>query len=206
MGNFKRNSRRATVTYHDVQTAHLFDSRRTPRKDVMDEEIYYVVHRVKVGNAMWYHHGIMLADGLEMACSGLLQLQEHILSDVGSAVVMRPIFLRNLMAADPQVLDETASNDIAEQIESACATGLEDKFVVFGLVGTDKLTLMNVRADDAFAAAALVADTIFKQTNKTFLPIDISIGHPVVEELDRHFVKAASDIQIMLGVSPISMH
>lgn len=195
------------MDYHDLQTSKLIEVRAVPRSDVTDAEIFYVVHRVFIGNAAWYHHGIVIADSLDTVGAGLNKLEGNILSEIGNAKAsVTPVFLRNLMALDEDVIDSAKRKDIADEIRVLRSSGQAECFVVFGIVGDEHLTLTNIVASNAYTAVKEVADCVMEQFNKPFLPLDASLAQPVADELEIYFKQAATSIKAMLVTSHITVH
>lgn len=194
------------MTYHDLQANKIIDVRRTLRSDVSEDEIYYAVHRVVIGNATWYHHGVLVSDGLDRVCSGLLDIKSSIATEASEDAVITPVFLRSLMSLDEEVIGDVLRQEIAEQIELLRSTGGANEFVVLGLVGDQQMTMFRVSAPDAFTAAANAAEAVHHQHGAEFTPLNVSFAQPVLEELNQHFLKAATDIKRMLGAPMSSMH
>lgn len=187
------------MDYHDLQTSKLLDVRSNSRSDVSEDEIIYAVHRVVLGNAKWYHHGVIVSDGIGATCSGLLALKKTILSDSSDAAEVTPVFLRSLMFDDTEI-EQSMRDEVDEQVSALRSAGDESSYVVLGLVGDKRLTLLNVLAPDAFTAAANAAEAVNEQHGETFVPVNVSSALPILEELSSHFFTTAAAIKAMLGV------
>lgn len=186
------------MEYHDLDTTQMFDVRRNTRREVSEDEVIYAVHRVVLGNAAWFHHGVIISDGLDRTCDGLLKLQQNIFADSSDKAQVTPIFLRSLVFTDPHIM-KSVQQEMNEQIAEIATTGDKEKFIVLGLVGSHQLTLLNVSAPDAFIAAANAAEAVNAQHGEAFVPVNVSFALPVMGEIYEHFNKTAAGIKAMLG-------
>ena len=189
------------MIYNDIKTAGMVECRRDARNDVTEDEIYYVVHKVVIGNARWYHHGIVLADSLDAVGAGIFTIQKMIKDECTDKLIATPVLMRNMMSFDEEVLDSSAKQDIDVEIERLHSSQ-KGKFVVFGIVGKSQITLMTIGAFDAFEAAARATELILTQSGETFLPLNVSFASPVIEQLEPFVEKTVSDIKVMLAASP----
>jgi len=189
------------MIYNDIKTAGMVECRRDARNDVTEDEIYYVVHKVAIGNARWYHHGIVLADSLDAVGAGIFTIQKMIKDECTDKLIATPVLMRNMMSFDEEVLDSSAKQDIDVEIERLHSSQ-NGKFVVFGIVGKSQITLITIGAFDAFEAAGRATELIFTQSRETFLPLNVSFASPVIEQLEPFVEKTVSDIKVMLAASP----
>lgn len=193
--------------YHDLQNGKLIEVRKTPRPDVNDDEIYYIVHHVRIGHANWYHHGVILADQIDMLYTGVLLLKDAILKELdGAKADVSTVFMRSLMALNEEVVSAVETHGIQSEIADIRATPQQGQFVVMGIRGDKEIVLMNVTAQDAFVAVSNSVSAAFEQGGATFVPLESSFIDPAIEEINLHYRKAMDGIKSMLEASPVTVH
>jgi hypothetical protein len=193
--------------YHDDLTAsQVHDAREKRTLTINSEDIFYIGFQVSVGNAMWYHHAVILANSVRSLLGGSVTLVEKIGQNLGFDAKIVPVFLRSLMAAENEVLDFTYQSDIAKEIEERLAAKLPGIFLVFGRVGENRFTLMELTDDDAMSAVYSAFTATQEQMGEAFFPINVCQSHPVTHEFAARFDAAVCRINALLSDCSTSSH
>lgn len=190
--------------YHDNQVAREFcDFRCDVSRPPALTDIYYVVLRVNVGNAVWYHHTAMAIDG---------ELSAHIaaIKSVVRARLNRRnaeltcVFIRNFITQAPSILDYAVRHDITREINARLADGAifsdtVERFLVFGFVGEDKIILLEVEAINALVASLKANKMCAEQLKGELQPIDIIAVSPVIPGIINLFENSAPQLLTLVN-------
>jgi len=175
--------------YHEDHTQKSFDARNLPNAKLEESSIYYLVYQVKVSNATWYHHTLMLADDIDDFMNGTNSLQEKIRESIHPTAIVTLVFTRNLYAENESIVESAFGQkiykDITDQLSSGRKTSTQ--FMVFGLIGEDepnyRMTLINVNQMDASNAIKLVQSHVLNNMHEPFFPLNVCLVHPVTQEI-----------------------
>lgn len=193
------------MAYHDLQSSNMLDVRRVRGPTISDDQVLYAVHQVTVGNAKWFHHSMMLGDGMDALASGLLTVQESIRGEIGRAGEILPVMIRSLMISDQAEVGD-ALDRISEEVQTLRSAGRHSGYVVLGMVGEKELTLFSVDAKDAFYAASSAAELVAEQHGQEFVPLSVSFVQDSLDELNLSFGKRAKEVRLVLSASPATKH
>jgi len=169
--------------YHDNQVERGF---RDFRCDVSCPpaliDIYYVVLRIKVGNAVWYHHTAMAIDGELSAHIAAMKSVVRVSLNRRDAE-LTCVFIRNFITQSPPILDHAARHGISNEISARIAEGAifsdaVERFLVFGIVGRDRIILLGVAANNALIASLKAREMCADQLKEELQPIDIIAVSP----------------------------
>lgn len=192
--------------YHDDQTARqVFDARNSPSVTIDVADIFYIGYQVSIGNAMWYHHTVLLADSIETLLNGSVALAAQIRDNLGFNAQIIPVFARSLMAEDDDVIDSAYRSDITQEIDAHLAIKQAGSFIVFGIVGENKITLMKVPDDNAMSAILSACISTKEQIGEEFFPVDVCQAHRVTREFSVRFDAAACRIKSVLSAQQASV-
>lgn len=185
--------------YHDDHTStQVFDARDKPSATIESNEVFYIGYQVSIGNAMWYHHAVLLVNTSERLLSGSALLVEQIRRDLCFNPCIVPVFVRSLLAGNEDVVDSAYRTDIAKEIEAHMLTKQPGGFLVFGIIGNSKITLIKIMEDDAIKAVAAAAAAIYEQLGESFFPVDVCLAHQVTGEFSARYDAAVHRINSLL--------
>lgn len=192
-----------SMFYHCDHTRQMIDARNAPSPDIDTSSVFYLAYRVKIGNAIWYHHAILLADNVGQFLAGARNLQDEIRNSVHPSAMVSLLFVRSLFTEDALIIESAFGQNIFKDITAHLATGREthDDFMVFGLIGQGeyRMTLMNLTETDACSAIASVHAHIRKIMNEPFAPLDVCLIHPVAHEFLAQYQATAGRIMAITG-------
>lgn len=185
--------------YHDDQVMKGFcDFRSDISQPPSLNTIFYIVLRVKTGNAVWYHHTAMAIDG---------DLYSHIesLKCVLRASLNRPkaeiacVFVRSFITQDSSFMSSADHQGIIKQMKDMVDNGAifcdeVKQILVLGFVGNDKIILFNVTAKDAMDAIQDVIKSCAEQFQENLNPFDIMAVSPAVPGIINLFEKRAPQL------------
>lgn len=199
---------RQNKLYHDIKASPMLDMRPNQRPDVTDDEIFYVVQRVHVGNATWFHHSTIICDTVECLSHGIARLKQDIMSEIGKAFRgdVEPVFIRSLAYCNPDIVAAVDGMGMLQEQQKLLDSSVFENYVVMGLIGENELSLMALAADSAQDASALATDSVLKQHGKRFMPLNICLVSSIVPELERMFQKTATSMQMLLDMSVMTAH
>jgi len=191
--------------YHDDQTTRqVFDARGVPSLNIQENEVFYIGYQVSIGNAMWYHHAILLADCAANLLNGSALLSEQICTSLRFDARVTPVFARSLLAQDADVIDSAYRADISQEIDNHLSIKQSGSFLVFGLVGDSKITLIKIEEEDAMTAIASACKATHDQAGDVFSPIDVCQAHHVTAEFSARYDLAVHRIKALLNCAHIS--
>jgi len=191
--------------YHEDHTQQVFDARNQPYPDVVASCVYYLVYRVRIGNATWFHHALLLADDIDEFLAGSSNLQAQIRDSLHKAAIISLMFVRSLHSEDKVIIESALSQEIYKDIADCLSSGREtnDNFMVFGLIGDDqsgfRMALMNLARTDAWSAIKSVHTHVRNNMREPFTPLDVCLVHPVTHEFLAHYEAKASLIRTISG-------
>lgn len=192
--------------YHDDHTIRqVFDARGVPSLNIQENKVFYVGYQVSIGNAMWYHHAILLADCAATLLTGSANLTEQIRASLCFDARVIPVFARSLLAQDADVIDSIYRSDISQEIDAHLSIKQPGSFLVFGFVGDSKITLIKIDGEDAMAAIASACKATYDQAGDVFFPIDVCQAHHVTAEFSARYDSAAPRIKALLNCAHVSV-
>jgi len=186
--------------YHDDQIIKGFrDYRKDNSRPPSLHKTYYVVLRVKVGNAVWYHHTVLAIDE---------SLHNHLesMKDALRASLNRPqakiscVFVRNLITQEPSVLSAEvklhSTNDLNAKLLNGVIFGdVAEQFLVFGFDWSDdSIVCVTVPSDDALDAGNEAIHAFKAQMKIDLHPYDIIAVSPAIPEIISLFEKRAPQL------------
>jgi hypothetical protein len=185
--------------YHDDQVTEGFrDFRKNVSRPPGLINLYYVVLRVKIGHAVWYHHTAMAIDG-DLPCH-----IEAIKSVVRVSLNWRKaelacVFVRNFITRDPSALDAAVQRRITEELNARISNGAifcdkVERFLVFGFFDKNRIILLEAPARDAMEASKAAVKMCDEQSMGALLPIDIMAVSPVIPGIIDRFEKSAPQL------------
>lgn len=190
--------------YHDDQTAsQVVDAREKPAVTIAKEAVFYIGYQIKIGNAMWYHHAVILADTPKELIGGSVLLALQIQKTLGFKPIITPVFVRSLLASESDVIACSTELNIAQEIEDRIKEKHPGVFLVFGKTGVKNYTFMEVPDEDAISSIITTSTAAQEQLSATFYPIDVCQAHPVTKEFAARFTAAVSRIKALL-LTPMS--
>lgn len=194
--------------YHDIKVSPMRDMRKNQRPEVADDEIFYIVQRVHVGNATWFHHASIICDTVDCLSHGISQLKDGIASELGNVFrgEIEPVFIRSLAYCNPDIVDALENMGIRREQEELLESSVFENYVVMGLIGEKELSLMVLAADCAQDASELANDSVLKQHGKRFMPLNICLVSSIIPELDRIFQRTAANMQLLLAMPVAASH
>jgi hypothetical protein len=191
--------------YHDDHTQTIFEARAKPDSNIAASSIYYLAYRVAIGNAIWYHHTLLLADNIEDLLKGTSAIQGIIRNSIHPSAAVSLQFIRSQFSEDERIIESSFGQNIYKEINEQISSGQEknDSYKVFGVIGEDReeyrMTLMNVKQKDANGAIVFAYAHILNKMHEPFSPLDVFPTHPVTQDLVAHYQAASSKLQALIG-------
>ena len=178
--------------YHDD---HVVDGYRDFRSDHSQppdlSKIYYIVFRVKTGNATWYHHTAQTVDG--DLHSHILSLKCVLLASLNrSKATISCVLIRSLIPIDSSMIANADKQILVKERNAilGTATILSDeptRFTVIGLVGSDKVVLFDIHGDDALAVNVEARKLCADKYREDFYLIEIMAVSPAMPSIFKMF-------------------
>lgn len=179
--------------YHDTKLASqgaFTDLRKDRAATIEISNLFYLVFKVKIGNASWYHHEVCVFDfNLREA---IIDMGNRLRDLVSARAQVTLVFLRGLIMEDNNVIDAMFSYNMHREYREALASGnlLSDEttsYLTFGYVGENSLTMIPLEADDGLDACSKANGLCREQLNKGFSVIQVCAISPAIEEIDEHY-------------------
>jgi hypothetical protein len=190
--------------YHDLQTTEMTEARKEPTPVIEISAIYYLTFRIKVANASWYHHSVLLANTSEEFHDGTRLLQDTIRDVTHPNAVVSLIFVRILFSEDKMVYESASGQNIFSDIEAHLSSNrvTDNDYLVFGLVGDEsyRMTLMNLQKPDALSAVSSGENHIRKILHEPFSVLDVYLINPVTYEFFDLYKSASARIKQIVDV------
>ncbi len=197
--------------YHDDQVIEGFrDYRADTSRPPSSSELYYIVFRVKTGNAVWYHHTVQAFD--YDLHSHILSLKCVLLAGLNRAKAeISCVFVRSfiphdstfLLPADQQLLI-TKRSAIFEK--AAPLSDVPKLFTVVGIAGGNSIILTDVESNDALDANMEAANLIAERFNQNLDPIETMAVSPVIPGIIRMFEAKVPQLRAHLNSSTDDRH
>jgi len=189
--------------YHDDQSARqVLDARSEPGGTIYARDVFYLVYRVSVGNAWWYHHGVLLADTMNALFNGSLRLTNQMREEFGFEFDANPVFIRNLMVNEEQLKESRDESGISEEIgEYLVSKKAEPGFMVVGLIGDEELLLVKIVEPNGIDALLVTQQSVLEQKGSVFFPLELIQSHPSNQELSAHFDRMSKRFKTVLSVT-----
>jgi len=174
--------------YHENQVPRgLRDYRDDVSRPIRLNNIYYVVLRVKSGNAVWYHHAAIAIDG---------GLPNHIesLKDVVRVSInwrkaeMTCVFVRCLVWESLFIMDQAARQKITGERNDRISKGAlfcdeVERFLVIGFIGKSKITLIDAAAKNAMGACEEAIKLCAEQMKEDLIPAEAMAVSPAIPRI-----------------------
>lgn len=187
---------------HLAQPRMIKDVRSKRTVEINLDQCYFLGFRISVQSGYLYHHAVIIADDWDSFLEGVAGEYNAILNQslVSFTSDIAPVYVRSMMTLDPAVIDCADRENINKEIREGLARRDDDLFIVSGLVGDDKIGLMQVTSHNALTALESVRVMVSRQHSKTFTTLEVSQAHPVTSEFNALF-KIASDRIMALATS-----
>ena len=186
---------------HADHTSVLKDVRREQTSEVKWAHVYYVGFRISAGRDERYHHALILADDYDIFLDGVAGEYNAIrkLSRTTSFNDISLVFVRNLMRIDPDIVASADSQSITSDIRDELSRCDKNEYLVFGLVGEQKICLVQVNNCEALLAIDRVRTMCMDKFKEEFMPLEVCQAHPVTTECYALFDAAAERIKALVS-------
>lgn len=148
------------------------DFRESKIPNVDEDSVFYLVNEVTSRDSKWFRHDVVLADSLQALEDAITSVQHDVFESSGAS--SRLVFLTSMLAQNEDLMDDSADQDILVEIQAMRASG-NGAYAVFGIIGDTQLTLLDVRAGDAFKASKVAAQRVMEKLNESFVPVEVSL-------------------------------
>lgn len=189
---------------HADHTRVLRDVRREQMPEVKWAHVYYVGFRILADSDERYHHALILADDYGTFLDGVAG-EFNAIRGQSTAISFNDIslvFVRNLMACDPEMVASANAQNITLGIRDDLSRCDDNEYLVFGMVGESRICLIQANACDALTAIHRARSKSIEQFKDEFMPLEVCQAHPVTAECYALFDTAAERIKSLIdGVS-----
>lgn len=186
---------------HADHTRVMKDVRKRRASEIVCKQIFHVGFCIQSQATETYHHAVIIADdhgsfinGIALELNSLIDRSPHIrITDA------KLVFVRNMMLLDPELKKSSDAFDIPTEILNEVRSADEDHYLVFGMVGDERICLIKLPAESALHAIALARSSVRINHQKELLPLEICPSHPVTMECYAMFDAAAERIKVLIG-------
>ncbi len=177
------------------------DMRKTHQMEIALEHCYFVGFRITAESVMSYQHTLILADDYESLAMGICEERNMILDQklANSLNDIEPVFVRSLLMQDQVMIASTDAYGINSEIKEILSRRNDHLFTVFGMLGNEKICLVQEEAHDALTAMRLARWKSVKLAVKDFRPLDVRQAHPATKEFEVQFHLVAGRFMKLVG-------
>ncbi len=161
------------MVYDEFNLEAAWDHRADSNSKVADDSVFYIVHEVSAGTSKWLRHDLILADKLQELILATADIQAKIFKTTGG--LGRIVFLSSMRAHDEELRQVAADEHVYLEIDAMHASG-NGAYVLFGIVGGEYTTLMDVRTKDAISALDMAIKRVRDQHNENFEVVELSVN------------------------------
>lgn len=193
--------------YHDNHVARgLNDRRRQRNLGICQDNVFYLVFRVVIGNTTWYHHEVFVFDSALR--EEIERIGESIRDSISPRASVKLVFIRSLIMEDRDVVDAMFVHNFHLELRSRLESGnlfsdSTKRYLAFGFVGDDRLAMIEVEAEDALDGCGQANELCQSQAEGSFSVIQVCAISPVVEEIEEHYEAQVPNIMRLLSI-PLS--
>lgn len=201
-GVMMNHNQRLQLRYaHTDRTRVLKDVRKKRTSELALDQIYFVGFRINGGRDGRYHHALIIADDYDSFLDGIAGEFNAILSQPSAASVkdIALVFVRNLMILDPELVAAAESQNITSEIQEELIRRDDNQYLVYGLIGEERICLVKVKASDALLAIDRARRSVMAKHQKELLPLEVCQPHPVTAECCALFDATAERIKPLLN-------
>lgn len=186
---------------HTDHTRVMKDVRKRRATEIVCKQIFHVGFCIQSHATETYHHAVIIADehgsfinGIALELNSLIDCAPHIrITDA------KLVFVRNMMLLDPELRQSADAFDIPTEILNEVGSADEEQYLVFGMVGNERICLIKLPAESALHAIDLARSSVRIKHKKELLPLEVCLSHPVTTECYAMFDAAAERIKALIS-------
>ena len=184
----------------ESQLMHDFRINRQVKTEFRD--IHYIGHEIRTHENTIYHHAIILSDCIDALCNGIAAVHNVLLDRFPGLKGLTLVYLRSYLSADPDVFDLGTQDTIREEIDSATSMRKIGHFMAFGMLGDDKIAILQFDARNAIEIYGKLQASARKQySDENLTLLGVCPAHPVSAEYNEHFDYAVERLKIMVDAT-----
>lgn len=185
------------------------DCRLKQSDTVVMRHLYFLGFKSTLDYVDEYHHALILADDHTTLLEGL-EREMGLISKLRPGLAQSDIslvFVRNLLMREPTLVSDEERELMTNSVKEKLVQRNDDQFVLLGMLGREKVILMDYVTTDALAALRLARFHSANQFGKSISPLDICQAHPVTKEFEKIYEQQAEYIwQLMHTGKTGSVH
>lgn len=186
---------------HTDCTQVMKDARKHPTPKISFSHIYFAGFRINSGMTVRYHHALIMADDFGSFLNGVAREFNEIMEPKPGPALkdISLMFLRNMMLIDPELSSAAESQNITTEIKEILSQRDDSQYLVFGLIGNERICLVKVQADNALLAIEFARRSVMAKYQQEMLPLEVCQPHPVTAECYELFDAAAIRVRHLIN-------
>jgi len=169
------------------------DARAKMEPNLPWADCYSVGFRISTQSHDSFVHAMIFADSYERLLYGIDQEKDTLRTLPSEQPVLNidVVYLRSMLTLDTDFITPETQEEIEELTRTSLSKRDDEHFMVFGVIGETKLTLLDIQTSDAMTAVSQVRFKHINTAPQNFSVLGVRQAHPASAWFEMKFKEAA---------------